>query len=241
MQVAAQRGRAAPCPPAVSGPACSPRAWPAARAPRRGPPRRSPRPCSAPMPGSSVRVPASTARGDLARPAAAGSSAAALRNAWTRRVSSRPRSSRNAIRRSAATGPPRRTTGPAASSGSSPAGTGSRVFSRPHPVHSIVAGQRLAALPAGAGSTASPQRPSRRPPVVHRRPERLSTALSTGRGGRPAAFALTPPRPPPSVLRRRGPRPPDDVRKGKASGARHLGPRLATSEIPRSRTWLSGR
>ena len=58
-----------------------------------------------PMPASSVSVPAST----RAATSSAGSgkiTAAALRNAWIRRVSSRPRSIKNAIRRSAATGPP---------------------------------------------------------------------------------------------------------------------------------------
>ena len=58
----------------------------------------------APIPGSMVSVPAATwartSSADIGRMVAA-----ALRNALTLKVSSRPRSSRNAIRRRAATGP----------------------------------------------------------------------------------------------------------------------------------------
>jgi len=38
---------------------------------------------------------------------------------------------------------------------------------------------------------------------------------------------------PPRFARRRGPRPPDDVRKGKANDVLHLGPRLVTGPRPR--------
>ena len=61
-------------------------------------------PVLAPMPGSSVRVPASTRA--ATSPSGSGRiAAAAARNASIRRDSSRPRSIRKAIRRSAATGP----------------------------------------------------------------------------------------------------------------------------------------
>ena len=91
-------------PPVVSGPA-----WASSPASRSG---ISPRTAASitaavlgPMPASSVRVPAST----RCATSSAGSGrivAAALRKARTRRVSSRPRSIRNATRRRAATGPP---------------------------------------------------------------------------------------------------------------------------------------
>ena len=58
-----------------------------------------------PMPARSVSVPAS-ARAATSSAGSGRITAAALRKAWIRRVSSRPRSIRNAIRRRAATGPP---------------------------------------------------------------------------------------------------------------------------------------
>ena len=58
-----------------------------------------------PMLARSVSVPAS-ARLAISCAGNGKITAAALRKAWIRRVSSRPRSIRNAIRRSAATGPP---------------------------------------------------------------------------------------------------------------------------------------